>query len=121
MSGRSSGHVTGVRLTIQRTLDNLSNFFRHSYSILTLQMVEINIVWEGILTVKANGRVEILKDKLILGQNSMDQLCGGGGGGAGFTLTLHLQHIHSSVWPDSSCHGIVGYLDDTEAMSMMYG
>ncbi len=41
--------------------------------ILTLQMVEILIFWEGILTVKPNDRVEILRDRHFLHQNSLGQ------------------------------------------------
>ncbi len=44
-----------------------------SYIILTLQMVEIYIFWEGILTVKANGRVGILTDNPFLNQNCLGQ------------------------------------------------
>ncbi len=51
--------MTGVRLTIQgsRTTAILSDI------ILTLQIVEISVFWEGILTVKAHCRVWILTVK----------------------------------------------------------
>ncbi len=41
--------------------------------ILTLQMGEIWIFWDGILTVKTNGRVGTLIDKPFLCQNSLGQ------------------------------------------------
>ncbi len=61
-------HMTEVSLTILGTLDN-SNIFN---IILTLQIVEILISWERILTLKANSRVGILTDKPFLCQIYID-------------------------------------------------
>ncbi len=69
--------MTGIHLTIQGIVSTTI----HSDIILTLQMTKIQIFWEGILTVKANGRVAILH------QNSLDEPGRGGGGSPGFTLT----------------------------------
>ncbi len=46
-----------------------SNSFRCHSDILTIQIVEILIFWEGILTVKTNGKEEILTNKYFLHQN----------------------------------------------------
>ncbi len=54
--------MAGGRLTIQITLTTTIL----SHIILTLQRVEIYIFWEGILTVKANGKPEILTYKPFL-------------------------------------------------------
>ncbi len=61
--------MTGVRPSDHTILSDV---------IMTLQMLEIQIFWEGILTVEANGREWILTKKQ---------------GGAGFTLTgaLHVR------------------------------
>ncbi len=62
-------HMTGVCLTVQGSLTTaiLSDI------IPTLQMVEMLIVWEGILTVKANASLGILIDKPFRYQNSLGQ------------------------------------------------
>ncbi len=53
---------------------NLSNMTKlyGSNAILTLQMVEIYIIWEGILTERTNDREGILTDKSFLHQNPWD-------------------------------------------------
>ncbi len=58
-------HMTAVCLTIQGTLttESISNV------ILTLQMIEIEKFWDGILAVKANDRKWILTDKPFIHQN----------------------------------------------------
>ncbi len=64
-------HMTQVHLTIQRTLmtkEILS--VRYHYDITNGRNIDF---WEGILTVKANGRVESLTDKPFFHQNSLVQ------------------------------------------------
>ncbi len=66
--------------------------------ILTLQMVEILIFWEGILTVNVNGRVGILTDKSVLHQNSLGQPVRGGGSiHVVITYPTHLFYIHAMI------------------------
>ncbi len=54
-----------------RDSDKSSSSRYHSDIILTLQMVDILIFCEGILTATAHGRVRILTNKLFLHQNAL--------------------------------------------------
>ncbi len=48
----------------------------HLFNILTLPMLEIFDICEGILTTKVNGRVEVLAEKPFLYLNTLGQLGG---------------------------------------------
>ncbi len=61
--------------------DNSNSFKHHFDIILTLQMVEIQIFWEGILTVKVHCRMSILTEKHFLSEF------------VGSTWELHMIHI----------------------------
>ncbi len=74
--GTQAAHriMTGVHLTIQGTLTIAVLSDNNTLdTILTLQMIEKFIFWEGILTSTAHGKVRILTDKPVLHQNSLGQ------------------------------------------------
>ncbi len=57
-------------------------------------MLEIEIFWEGILRVKANGKKQILTNKPFPSQNPSVSL--GQWGGGGFTLT-GVYNVHGNI------------------------